>query len=174
VVPLPGPSAVTAALAASGLGSGGFRFLGFLPRTGSARARALELVLRTEEAVVLFESPRRLAETLTDLSRTMPARDAVVAREISKMHEELVRGTVAELDRLSRERSWQGEITLVLGPFRAAVEPSPWDGERLGARIAELVATGLRPKEVARMLSMETGMQVADLYRRICGRSTAG
>jgi 16S rRNA (cytidine1402-2'-O)-methyltransferase len=163
-----------AAVTASGLVSGGFRFFGFLPRSGTSRARALQLVLGTEEAVVLFESPRRLGETLAELGRAMPTRQAVVAREITKLHEEFVRGTVAELERESRGRQWLGEITLVLGPFVAEAERPAWPEPRLAARIDELVATGLRPKEVARALSLETGIPVADLYRRVCERTAAG
>jgi 16S rRNA (cytidine1402-2'-O)-methyltransferase len=167
VIPLPGPSAVMAAVAASGLGSGGFRFIGFLPRGGTSRARALQLVLDTAEAVVLFESPRRLQDTLVQLGQLMPTRQAVVARELTKAHEELLRGTVAELEQQSRDRQWQGEITVVLGPFAAAAERERWTEERIDARIDELGATGLRPKDLARALSLETGLRAADLYRRI-------
>jgi 16S rRNA (cytidine1402-2'-O)-methyltransferase len=170
VTPIPGPSAVMAAVAASGLCSTGFRFLGFLPRAGAARSRVLELVLRTEEAVVLFESPRRVGETLADLARLMPARQGVCAREMTKVHEEFVRGTVADLERTSHERSWLGEIVLVLGPHRADQPQAAWSEDALAARIDELRAAGMRPKDMARALGLETGISAADAYRRICAR----
>jgi len=174
VTPIPGPSAVMAAVAASGLCSTGFRFLGFLPRGGGGRTRALELVLHTAEAVVLFESPRRLGETLADLVRLMPTRQAVCAREMTKLHEEFLRGTVAALERMTHERSWQGEIVLVLGPFAAEPVRTPWSDDALAARIDELRASGMRPKEMARALALETGLGAADAYRRICAQPRQG
>jgi 16S rRNA (cytidine1402-2'-O)-methyltransferase len=174
VTPIPGASAVMAAVAASGLCSTGFRFFGFLPRAGAARTRALELVLHTEEAAVLFESPRRLGETLGDLGRLMPTRQAVCAREMTKVHEEFLRGTVAELERLSHERAWQGEIVLVLGPCAAEPPRASWSDDAIAARIDELRAAGLRPKDMARALALETGLGAADAYCRICARPRQG
>jgi len=174
VTPIPGASAVMAAVAASGLGSTGFRFLGFLPRSGGARSRALELVQATAEAVVLFESPRRLGDTLADLGRTMPGRQAVVARELTKIHEELVRGTVAELAHGPMARDWQGEIVLVLGPHAAAGEHVTLSEAELSARIDELRRAGMRPKELARALALETGLRAAEIYARACERARSG
>jgi len=101
VVPIPGPSAVLAALVASGLSGGAFRFLGFLPRKGTDRRDVLETVRSTPEVVVLFESPERTAETLADLARIMPQRRCVVARELTKLHEEFGRWTVGAFPRIA-------------------------------------------------------------------------
>jgi 16S rRNA (cytidine1402-2'-O)-methyltransferase len=159
VVPIPGPSAVVAALAASGMPADRFRFFGFLPRKGMAREEAIAAVAGTEETVVLFESPERAEHTLADLAARMPERAAVVARELTKMHEELARGTLAAL---AERREWRGELTVVLGPWHAA--PQAVDIE---ARIAELRARGMRPKEIAKALAAETGLPASELYAKV-------
>ena len=87
VVPIPGASAVLAALMASGLAETGFRFLGFLPRTGPPRHAAIATAAETPESVVIFEAPNRVQSTLHDLAEIMPNREACVAREITKLHE---------------------------------------------------------------------------------------
>ena len=131
VVPIPGASAVLAALAASGLASdAGVRFLGFLPRDGVARAEAITRACETPEPVVLFESPNRTTATLGDLAAATPSRGACVARELTKVHEEIVRGTCATLAALERE--WIGEVAIVLGAH--APEARAAGGGRRGAR----------------------------------------
>ena len=113
VVPIPGASAVLAAIVASGLaGDGRFRFVGFLPRDGAARREAIALVCETPEAVVLFEAPSRVADTLRELADATPERGACVARELTKLHEEFVRSTLrgarrgrARVDRRDRDRA---------------------------------------------------------------------
>ncbi|MFN7135448.1 MAG: 16S rRNA (cytidine(1402)-2'-O)-methyltransferase, partial [Myxococcales bacterium] len=94
VVPIPGPSAVVAALSASGLRTDRFYFAGFLPRSGTSRKEALAALARLEATLVLYESPRRLGETLEELARELGPRRAAVARELTKVHEEFVRGTL--------------------------------------------------------------------------------
>src|SRR5690606_25127975 len=123
VVPVPGPSAVLAALAASGLGSAkGFRFVGFLPRDGTARREAIAEIASNAAPVVLFESPERAQATLGELADAHPERRACVARELTKLHEELVRGTLAEL--AARTEPWRGEMALVLGEWSPAAHAS--------------------------------------------------
>jgi 16S rRNA (cytidine1402-2'-O)-methyltransferase len=169
VTPLPGPCAVTAALAASGLGADRFRFLGFLPRKGGERRAAIELCRQTEETAVIFEAPSRMARTLADLARVMPARHAVVARELTKLHEELLRGTLAQLCEQHAERRWQGELTVVLGPH--TVDPDPRVNEaELDRRIDEMLKGGARAKDVAQALSLETGWPSREIYRRASRR----
>lgn len=167
VVPIPGPSAVTAAIAAAGLVTGGFRFVGFLPRSGEPRRDAIELVRKTPEAVVLFEAPQRCAATLVDLARAMPSRPAVVARELTKLHEELLRGPLSEL--AAEERDWLGEVTMVLGPAPADAAPGVSD-ETIDARIGEELAKGRRAKEIAEALAIETGRPRRALYARVIAR----
>lgn len=109
---IPGPSALTAAIALSGLVEGPFYFAGFLPRHGSRRARALERVRLPCAAAVLFEAGNRTQETLADLAQRQPERRAAVCRELTKLHEEVTTGTLAELAGLTRP--WRGEVVIVL------------------------------------------------------------
>ncbi len=167
VVVVPGPCAVTTALAASGLCRGPFRFEGFLPRAGHERRRALASASQCPDAVVFFESPERLANTLSELAERTPEREVVVARELTKMHEELVRGTLAEL--VAKERTWRGEITVVLG----GQESNAADGlnaEQLDHRIDELLGEGMRPRDVAKALALETELSASEVYRRVTER----
>ncbi len=166
VVAIPGPSAALAALSVSGF-AGAFRFVGFLPRSGVERRDALAGLVATEEVVILFESPARLAQTLVDLGQAMPDRAAVVARELTKLHEEAVRGTLAQLATLERE--WIGEITLVLGPAVARAAPI-LDGVEIDRRIDEELARGRRAKDVADQLALETNLPKRELYARVIAR----
>ncbi|MDI1476944.1 16S rRNA (cytidine(1402)-2'-O)-methyltransferase [Polyangium sp. y55x31] len=169
VVPIPGPSAVMAALSASGLCTGAFRFLGFLPRKGPERRDALELVRATPESVVLFESPERTAETLADLATSMPNRSAAVARELTKVHEEILRGTLPELARVAAERETLGEVTIVIGPGEAPKGPLVGE-EELDRLIDEHLARGRRPKDIADELALVSGRPRRELYARVLAR----
>jgi 16S rRNA (cytidine1402-2'-O)-methyltransferase len=171
VVPIPGASAVTAAVAASGLVSGPFRFFGFLPRTGTARADALASILATPEPVVFFESPQRVAETLLELAELCPDRKLVIAREMTKVHEEFVRGTVAEIAAHSRE--WLGEATLVLGPDAEAGAGAKVDDDRVDARIETELAKGLGAKAVAQRVAAWSGRSRREIYERVISRRQA-
>jgi 16S rRNA (cytidine1402-2'-O)-methyltransferase len=135
VVALPGPSAVTTAVAASGLVEGAFLFLGFLPRKGEKRQRAVERLLGTREPVVLFEAPSRMQQTLDDLARLMPQRTLCVARELSKRFEQVQTRSVAQWAEAPQD--WKGELTLVLGTTDATLEqalsPDELDRHILGA-----------------------------------------
>lgn len=164
VVPIPGPSAVLGALAASGF-SGAFRFIGFLPREARPRAESLAKACDEADAVVLFESANRLAETLKELAAATPTRRACVARELTKMHEELVRGTLAELAQLGRE--WIGEITIVLGPHDPASREATIDDATLDARIDEELHQGTHPKRISEMLSAWSGRPKREIYERV-------
>ena len=167
IIPVPGPSAVMAALSASGLVAGGFRFFGFLPRSGGNRRRAIARLAATEEAAVLFESPRRVGKTLRELADRMPHRAAVLAREMTKVHEQFLRGTLTQLSASLDEGALRGEITLVLGPAEAASSGPDLDDEQLDRRLLAMLAAGLRPKDAAKAVACETGLSVRDLYARI-------
>ena len=166
VVPVPGASAVLAALAASGLASDGrFRFVGFLPRDGAARRGAIAIVCETPESVVLFESPKRVAETLVSLAQATPMRQACVARELTKVHEEWVRGTLDEL--AASNRTWKGEIAIVLGPYDPAERSDRVDDAALDAEIERAVATGERPKAIAERLAAWSGRTRREIYSKV-------
>jgi 16S rRNA (cytidine1402-2'-O)-methyltransferase len=169
ITPLPGASAVLAALSVSGFAGDRFRFIGFLPRAGRERRDALELLAATEETALLFEAPSRMTETLQTLARAMPDRDAMIAREITKLHEELLRGTLSELAEREHERAWRGEITVALGPH-AAGPREPLDATELDVRIDAVLAQGRRAKDVAKALSLETGWSARSIYERISAR----
>ncbi|HKO93321.1 MAG TPA: 16S rRNA (cytidine(1402)-2'-O)-methyltransferase, partial [Polyangiaceae bacterium] len=115
---VPGPSAVTAAVALSGLVEGPFCFFGFLPRRGAARQRYLERIAESPEPVVIFEAPPRLTETLRELAAALPERRAFIGRELTKLYEEGLRGTLAEL--AARTDEWRGEIVLVIAAAEAS------------------------------------------------------
>ena len=152
VTVVPGPSAVTTALAASGLaGEGGFVMLGFLPRRAAERRALMERLAGIDVPAVAFESPRRLPETLRALAEEWPTRPVAVCRELTKLHEEVVRGTAAEVAALMAEPP-RGEVTLVIG----AGEPAAAAGDDgLLAALALLMDAGLgagRAAEVAAAL----------------------
>jgi 16S rRNA (cytidine1402-2'-O)-methyltransferase len=161
ITSLPGASAVTTAVALSGLVGGPFLFLGFLPRQGSGRKEQVERVARETFPVVLFEAPHRIADTLSDLAAVCPERDAVVCRELSKLHEEALRGSLREL--AATQREWLGEIVLVLGeaPERP---PAGSTDEEIRARARSLVESGASVRAVADHLAEITGRSRREVY----------
>jgi 16S rRNA (cytidine1402-2'-O)-methyltransferase len=156
---LPGPSAVVTALVASALPVDAWRFAGFLPR----RRAALEAVFGAGETVVAFESPRRLAASLAVLAALDPERPAAVCRELTKLHEEVVRGTAAQLAARYAERAPRGEIVLVIGPAPAEAGPL---APALEA-VRRLVAAGAKPRPAASVVAGLTGTSANDLYRAL-------
>jgi 16S rRNA (cytidine1402-2'-O)-methyltransferase len=166
VVPLPGASAVLAALVVSGLGTdGGFRFVGFLPRAGPERRDAILRISATPEPVVLFESPLRLAVTLQDLADATPERVACVARELTKVYEETTRGTLLELARDARE--WRGEIVVVLGAHRPEARQEKIDDAAVDARIQDELSRGVHAKAVAERVAAWSGRPKRELYAKV-------
>jgi 16S rRNA (cytidine1402-2'-O)-methyltransferase len=163
VVVVPGPSAVTTAVAASGLVEGPFVFLGFLPRGGEKRQRALRRIASSVEPVVFFEAPSRAAETLAELAALAPERQACVARELTKLHEELVRGTLAEL--AARAITALGEFTIVVaGTDDLRDDLSAVD---IDALVRTRLAAGESPRTVAADLAVITGMPKREIYARV-------
>src|SRR5436190_20452233 len=150
---LPGPSAVLTALVASGLPSARWRFEGFLPR----KQGELRATLSAPETIVAFESPRRLAATLKAID---PEREVAVCRELTKMHEEVVRGTAAELAKRYEAAPPKGEIVLVVGP--ASVDHAATPDATAAAR--ELVEAGARPRVAARVVARLTGVSANAIY----------
>jgi 16S rRNA (cytidine1402-2'-O)-methyltransferase len=165
IVPIPGPSAVTAALAASGLVSGPFRFLAFLPRQGKKRRIALERIARSEEPVVLFEAPSRLAETLRALAELGPTRKAALCRELTKIHEEVMVAPLAELARL--ERAWLGEVTLVIEASSGTSEPAVVEPADVDREIAARLEKGESPRDLSSELARRLGVPRRSAYERV-------
>ena len=164
VVPVPGPSAVVAALAASGLATDAFYFGGFLPPKSGQRARALD-ALRDETATLIFyEAPHRILETLRDVEKILGPRLVVVARELTKVHEELLRGTAGEVcDRLASRPSVKGEITLLIGRGHKPANDSTTIEEAVEAHVQAGMTRMDAIKEVAR----ERGLAKREVYRRM-------
>ncbi|RMH19285.1 MAG: 16S rRNA (cytidine(1402)-2'-O)-methyltransferase, partial [Gemmatimonadetes bacterium] len=153
VIPVPGPSAVLAALAASGLPAVPFTFRGFVPRRGRARTACLEACASAEETTVLFESPERLTDLLAALEAACGSdRRVTVARELTKVHEEFVRGTLAEVRSYYEEHHPKGEVTLVLAPAEGLPEDEV-DAGAAEALAGALLAEGLSPSRAAREVS---------------------
>ncbi len=165
VFPLPGASAPLAALLASGLPSDSFFFAGFPPTKKKARRDRLGALADVPGSLVFFESPHRIAATLHEAAETLgPARRAAVCRELTKMHEEVTRGTLAELasDFAGREQV-RGEIVLVVGPPAEAPPPAAADVDAL---LADLLAT-MPPAAAAREAAQRTGLDRKTLYQRL-------
>ena len=169
VVPIPGPSAVATALSVAGLPADRYLFLGFLPRKGTERSRLLTRAAAEEWSVVLFEAPSRLAALLRDLAAAAgPGRHAMVARELTKLHEELRTGTLAELAEYYSETPPRGELTVVVA---GTGSPAPRPDRTADAteEATALLAEGLSRREVARRLTETLGMPRNDAYRLVMG-----
>jgi len=165
VVPIPGPSAVTAALSGSGLSADRYLFLGFLPRKGRERERLLEMVADAPWSVVLYEAPGRLAELLDDLARAVPGeRDAVVVRELTKLHEEFKAGSVGELAAYYRAQEPRGEITIVVAGRGELTSPQTSAAD-VAHRAAALLAEGLTRKAAIQRLIADLGVSRNEAYR---------
>jgi 16S rRNA (cytidine1402-2'-O)-methyltransferase len=168
VVPVPGPSAVAAALAGSGFDASRFRFAGFLARKGQERAQRLAEIAAADEPVVLFEAPGRAAETLRDLRNACGAdREAVVAREITKIHEEVARGTLGELCQRFADEV-RGEVTIVIGPAPPRPAREVGEAEIVRALAARPEAESLRDRvdAVAEALALPRRRVYAVAVRR--------
>lgn len=163
IVVLPGPSVVPVALVASGLPSDRWRFEGFLPK----RAGEMERVLNSAETVVAFESPRRISKTLAALAAIAPEREAALCREMTKLHEEVSRGTLSELA-LRFKGEVKGEIVLVIGPADSAGHGQ--DMAFAVEALKRLVQSGARPRAAATVVATLTGTRANDLYKALTGR----
>jgi 16S rRNA (cytidine1402-2'-O)-methyltransferase len=161
---LPGPSSVSTALVASGLPAERWRFVGFLPRKRAERERLLD---RAAETLVAFESPRRLAATLAQLAGRDPERPLAVCRELTKLHEEVRRGSAAELAEYYGENAPRGEVVLVLGPPAGAGSEDSAERADALAALHELVDSGARPRPAAKVVAKLTGVSANELYRQL-------
>ena len=166
VVTIPGPTAVAAALAVSGLPADRYTFVGFLPRKGGDRRRLLDTIAHSEWTVVIFEAPNRAAELLADLAAACGGdRQAVVARELTKVFEESRGGTLAELAGYYAEAPVRGEVTIVVaGGGKLAPSAPPPD---LESRAQALLGQGLSRKDAAHRLAEETGISRNTAYRLV-------
>jgi 16S rRNA (cytidine1402-2'-O)-methyltransferase len=167
VVPVPGPSAVAAALSASGLSGDRYLFLGFVPRKGRERSRLLTRAAEEEWSVVLFEAPQRLVSLLEDLITLAGAdRMGSIARELTKLHEEIRTGTLGELVDYYTMVPPRGELTIVLQGTGTPV-PQPDRTEDAVEQATALLAEGLTRREVARRLTQSLGVPRNEAYKLV-------
>jgi len=159
---LPGPSSALAALVASGLPADRWRFVGFLPRK---KAELERLLLGTPETLVAFESPQRLVATLALLAGKDPGRPVAVCRELTKLHEEVRRGTAAEIGAHYEREPPRGEVVLVVAAAAPGAQPDTHD--RALTALRALVEAGARPRPAAKALSELTGVPANRLYRAL-------
>jgi 16S rRNA (cytidine1402-2'-O)-methyltransferase len=162
VVPIPGPTALVAALSASGLPTGRFHFLGFLPRKGPERRAMLEEVAQLSATLVLYESPRRLGETLADLQQVWGDRRACVARELTKVHEEFVRGPLSQLVARYGAEEPRGEVVVLV---EGRTGERRWSEEELRRALEEGLARGEKLKALSTELARRAGWSGQDVYR---------
>jgi 16S rRNA (cytidine1402-2'-O)-methyltransferase len=169
VVPVPGPSAVLASLAASGLPTEEFLFVGFLPARRGERRRALERLRIEERTIVLYEAPHRIAECIADAHEVLGDRPACLAREVTKLHEEFRRGRLSEIAASLSERPAKGEITLLIGPQDSAVGQTAADSmQTLADRVEELIHQAkLDRKDALKLAAKERGITRREAYDKI-------
>lgn len=166
VIPVPGASAFVAALAASGMPVDKFRFLGFLPSKKGERRRALEELKGATKTLVFYEAPHRLVEMLKEVQDVLGDREVVVAREVTKIHEEFLRGSLSELlDRL-RKRPVKGEVTVLVGMLTGAKKSLAPDTP-IGKEIEQVMAErGLDERGALKVVARNRGISRSEAYRQ--------
>ena len=162
VVPVPGPSALTAALSVSGLPTDRFAFEGFLPAKKHERRARLQLLREETRTLVFYESPHRLKESLNDLLEILGDRELVLGREVTKLYEEFVRGRISEVSDAIGRSEPRGEITMVIGGYGGEEIPTE---ELLRVEIEKLRKKGLRVKEIAEILGERFSYPKKEIYR---------
>lgn len=174
VEPVPGPSALIAALSASGLPTDAFRFGGFLPARATARRKVLAALREEQATVIFYEAPHRILEALADIQEVLGSRPVVVARELTKVHQEFLRGDPGEVRRaLAARHGVKGEITLLIGRApEAAAETAPVEeaeAEQLRREVENAMAGGLTRAEAIKCVARQRGLGKRALYRMLSG-----
>jgi len=164
IIPIPGASALTAVLSATGLPTDRFVFEGFLPAKKSQRRERLQTLRDETRTLIFYEAPHRLKDTLDDIHELLGNREAVLAREVSKIHEEFLRGPVSTLVRALGSGEVRGEVTLIIS---GSAGESRVNEDLVKAEIRELKGQGLRVKEIAEVLGEKFGYPKKDIYRLV-------
>jgi len=163
VVPIPGASALLPALAASGMPTNAFLFVGFVPQKEQGRKKALEAVARQPVTLVLYESPHRILETLASIDEILGSRQIVVARELSKLHEEFLRGTAEEIrEDLAGRAAIKGEITIVIAPAEETVHDAD-----PAVEVAALEGAGTPRMEAIKAVARRLGLPKRQVYQAV-------
>jgi 16S rRNA (cytidine1402-2'-O)-methyltransferase len=169
VVPVPGPSALLASLAASGLPNEEFLFVGFLPARSGERRRALERLRIEERTIILYEAPHRIAECVADAREVLGNRTACIAREVTKLHEEFLRGDADQvLEILNARGDVKGEITLLIGKMEAAERKVSQPRMNIRERVEQIIAEEkLDEKAALKRVAKEKGISKSEAYREL-------
>lgn len=167
VRPVPGASALLAALSVAGLPTSSFTFVGFVPRKGGARRKALEALRDASRTLVLYEAPGRVTRLLTDLEALLGPRSACVLREMTKLHEEHQTGTLGELAAWAGGRRFKGELTVVVSGDPDRGVKTPIEIASLATRFAEMRSEGLSARDAAKKLAKEHGLATRDVYNAL-------
>lgn len=167
VIPIPGPSAILTALTASGLPTDSFYFGGFVSQKQGARRKSFEALADLDCALVFYEAPHRILETLRDIAEIYGDREIVLTRELTKLHEEFLRGNALALFRNLQEReSVKGEITLVIGK----PGPKPADERPVEEAVEDYLAQGMDRMEAIKAVARDRGLSKRDVYRELSER----
>jgi 16S rRNA (cytidine1402-2'-O)-methyltransferase len=158
---VPGPSSLTAALALSGLALDSFRYEGFIPRKRGERRSRLVYLLREGEALVFYEAPHRILETLGDLAELAPEREVVVTRELTKVHEEVLRGTAEKLLASLGGEKTRGEFVVIVAPGEEGEAPPL---PELAGEVGKLIDEGLPTREAVRAMAKKHGVSQREVY----------
>jgi 16S rRNA (cytidine1402-2'-O)-methyltransferase len=165
VVPIPGPSAAIAALSAAGLPADTFTFVGFLPNRSARRRERLESLREANRLLVFYEAPHRLASSVADMAEIFGDRPAVIGREITKLHEEFIRGTLSELSAVLADRQVRGESVILVVPA-----PPPEEAEVDWSHLLHTyLAAGMTVKDAARRVALETKQPRSAIYQEALG-----
>jgi len=170
VQPIPGPSALLTALAASGLPTDAFRFAGFLPAKSGQRSSVLEVHANDQATLIFYEAPHRILDALADVDRILGSRPVVVARELTKAHEEFLRGTARQiLDILAARDAVKGEITLLIG--KAPKNDAPLDQTPVEEAVAACIREGLTRMDAVKAVARRRGLSKREVYAQaVLGR----
>ena len=171
VVPIPGPSAAVAALSGAGLPTDAFRFCGFLPAKSSQRKKLLEELKAEACTLIFYETPHRILDALEDVATVMPSRPVVVARELTKLHEEFLRGTAEEIRaQLASRPSVKGEMALLIGKGDETVHE---DETPLEDAVRSAEVQGLARMDAIKHVARKRGLSKREVYRLISGDGPA-
>jgi 16S rRNA (cytidine1402-2'-O)-methyltransferase len=166
IIPVPGASAVITALSVSGLPMDSFAFYGFLPSRSGKRKQILSALMDETKTLVFYESPKRLIESIRDIEEVLGNRNVVVLREMTKVFEEIMRGTVGEVINRLQERVVKGEVTLVIG--RSEKIPSSFSDDEILAKFEELwKSSGSSRRDVIERIAKELGIPKKRVYRLV-------
>lgn len=164
VVPIPGPTAFTTALVASGLSTERFAFEGFLPRQASARQARLEALQHDERTLIFYEAPHRLRRTLEDMQRVFGERDAVLARELTKVHEQFVRASLSDIVRTVKKKPARGEyVILIAGKEQTETAPK-FDEDAIRRELSRLLQDGISHRDAVRQVASDFSVARKRVY----------